>query len=179
MIAEGYSAIAYLLKYPEELNEIRRRAELLASLLKKLKIKNAIDALVEFLRTSNLPRIQEEYVRAFDLSPLCFPYLSHHLFGDSFRRGAYMVKLKEIYREKGYNPPQKELPDHLGVVMEFLSYMASTKSYEERREIITNYIIDGLKQMWRRVENVNTPYKHLVYSSYTLCSVDIRRWYNA
>ena len=40
-------------------------------------------------------------------------YLTYYTDGDTRRRGASLARLKSLYREHGWQPPEDELPDHL------------------------------------------------------------------
>lgn len=62
---------------------------------------------------------QQHYVEVFDLRRATAPYLTYYLHGDTRRRGAALLALKQAYRAHGFVPPEDELPDHLPVVLEF------------------------------------------------------------
>src|SRR5512138_1986014 len=50
------------------------------------------------VRDLSLPDLCELYTRTFDLTPVCAPYLSVHLFGESsFKRAQLMTGLREAY----------------------------------------------------------------------------------
>jgi nitrate reductase delta subunit len=49
------------------------------------------------------------------------PYLSYWTDGDTRNRGQAILRFKEIYRDSGYALNQRELPDHIAVVLEFAS----------------------------------------------------------
>jgi nitrate reductase molybdenum cofactor assembly chaperone len=73
-------------------------------------------------------RIEELYSSAFELDTLsaheetCYPYVGHHLLGESYRRSRLMVWLRERYAENGFEPDRRELPDHLLVMLRFLAH---------------------------------------------------------
>ena len=77
-----------------------------------------------FLSQTHLGQVQEVYTNAFDLQPVCYPYVGYQLFGESYKRGAFLVKLQEEYRARGFSAG-KELPDHLPVMLRFLSVLAA------------------------------------------------------
>jgi nitrate reductase delta subunit len=66
-----------------------------------------------------LARLEELYTRTFDLQAVCSPYVGYHLFGDSYKRGMFMARLNEGYRDRGFSSGT-ELPDHVAVVLRFL-----------------------------------------------------------
>jgi len=73
-----------------------------------------------------LGRLQEIYTSAFDLDTLSdldatlYPYVGHHLFGESYKRSAFMTELSSRMRASGY-VVERELPDHLVVLLRFLA----------------------------------------------------------
>jgi nitrate reductase delta subunit len=76
-----------------------------------------------FVEQTPLPRLEEIYTRTFDLQAVCYPYVGYHLFGESYKRGAFMAELNRGYRERGFSTGN-ELPDHVAVVLRFLALKA-------------------------------------------------------
>ncbi|RMI09346.1 nitrate reductase molybdenum cofactor assembly chaperone [Cellulomonas triticagri] len=64
-------------------------------------------------------RLRRHHVETFDLRRSTSPYLTYYLHGDTRRRGAALLGLKQTYRAGGFVPPEDELPDHLPIVLEF------------------------------------------------------------
>ncbi|HLC23085.1 MAG TPA: hypothetical protein VJL08_01390, partial [Dehalococcoidia bacterium] len=54
-----------------------------------------------FLAQTHPGQVQEVYTNAFDLQPVCYPYVGYQLFGESYKRGMFLVKLQEEYRARG------------------------------------------------------------------------------
>ncbi len=65
--------------------------------------------------------LQERYVLLFDRSRTLSLNLFEHIHGESRDRGGAMVDLLETYRAGGFDLTGPELPDHLPVLLEFLS----------------------------------------------------------
>ena len=65
--------------------------------------------------------LQERFVLLFDRSRALSLNLFEHIHGESRARGQAMVDLLETYREGGFEPVGPELPDHLPILLEFLS----------------------------------------------------------
>lgn len=59
------------------------------------------------------------YVATFDRSRRRCLYLTYYTDGDTRRRGASLARLKSLYREHGWLPPEEELPDFLPLMLEF------------------------------------------------------------
>ncbi len=90
-----------------------------------------------------LTQMQEIYTRIFDLQPACYPYVGHHLFGEDYRRGLFMSGLKRHYFSSGFSA-EKELPDHLAVMLRFL---AQSPQDQESDELILECMIPALEKM--------------------------------
>lgn len=80
-----------------------------------------LSVLLEELELLDIYELQERYVMLFDRSRTLSLNLFEHIHGESRDRGGAMVSLIETYREGGFEPATSELPDHLPVLLEFLS----------------------------------------------------------
>ncbi|MFK7793191.1 MAG: nitrate reductase molybdenum cofactor assembly chaperone [Devosiaceae bacterium] len=83
--------------------------------------RRALRPLVEALATDDIYDLQERFVMLFDRSRTLSLNLFEHVHGESRDRGGAMVSLVETYRAGGFDPVTSELPDHLPVLLEFLS----------------------------------------------------------
>jgi nitrate reductase molybdenum cofactor assembly chaperone len=93
---------------------------------------------------SSVSRLEELYTGVFDLDPVCHPYVGYHLFGESYKRSAFMVELKKEYRRYGFDVDGAELPDRLSVLLRFL---AICDDEELRREMVGEGILPALDRM--------------------------------
>lgn len=89
-----------------------------------------LDPFIAFLEGSTPGERNETYSRAFDLNALFHPYIGYHLFGETYKRSRFMVRLKGHYREHGFTP-ERELPDHLAVVLRFLPTCDHAEFWDE------------------------------------------------
>lgn len=90
----------------------------------RLPEKKPRSALSRFLtEVLSRPRIQvrEAYTAAFVLSPKTTLNMTYHLWGDTEKRAQALSRLQEVYLAAGYEPLTGELPDHLPLMLEFLS----------------------------------------------------------
>lgn len=102
----------------------------------------ALDALALGLAQGDLFDVQESYVMLFDRSRTLSLNLFEHVHGESRERGGAMVSLIETYRGAGFEPATSELPDHLPVLLEFLS----TRPTRDAQETLADaaHIFDAL-----------------------------------
>jgi nitrate reductase molybdenum cofactor assembly chaperone NarJ/NarW len=74
----------------------------------------------QFAASSPRSLLEEFYTSTFDFSDACQPYLGGKLFGESYKRSLLLVGLVQCYRQHGFDPGS-EIPDHMAVVLRFLS----------------------------------------------------------
>lgn len=127
-----YRLFADLLEYPTP--ALARQAE---ECWLRLAVANApaADLLHEFRRfVEQTPpaRLEEIFAATFDLQAVCYPYVGYHLFGESYKRGQFMARLNEGYRQRGFSAGS-ELPDHVAIVLRFLA-LGSVDRVPERSE---------------------------------------------
>jgi nitrate reductase delta subunit len=106
--------------------------------------------LLDSLGTDDLYDLQERYVALFDRSRTLSLNLFEHVHGESRDRGGAMVSLLETYREGGFEPATTELPDHLPVLLEFLS----TRPFAEAQDTLADaaHIFAALQERLQRRE---------------------------
>ncbi len=115
-----YETFATLLAYPGPL--LPQRVSWLVEALQKEHAQAALE-LAEFeqyIDQVSLEDIEELYTRTFDLQGVCYPYIGHQLFGESYKRSWFMSSLNGEYQRRGFTPGN-ELPDHLVVILDFLA----------------------------------------------------------
>lgn len=150
-----YKVAALLLRYPEAewLAELSQLGRALAQ--EGRANHHALDAvapLLEFLEGPLLDS-QVHYVETFDRQPAHGLYLFEHLHGESRARGTAMVELLERYRRHGLELDCDELPDHLPVLLEFLSLLPRRQARRELRPVA-----GVLRLLARRLRTAKTPY---------------------
>ena len=113
--------------------------------------RRALRPVVEELRSLDIYDLQERYVMLFDRSRTLSLNLFEHVHGESRDRGGAMVSLLETYRAGGYEPATTELPDHLPLLLEFLSM----RPFAEAQEILADaaHILKALNVRLARRES--------------------------
>lgn len=114
-----------------------------------------LESFAAFVESESLTRVQELYTTTFDLNPVCCPYIAFHLFGESFKRGALMAKLREAYQEHRFSTDTAELPDHLSVVLRFVATCADA---ELSKEIVSDLAVPALRTMAGAFAGESNPY---------------------
>jgi len=92
--------------------------------------RRALRPLVAALSEQDIYELEEQFVMLFDRSRTLSLNLFEHVHGESRDRGEAMVSLVETYRNGGFDPITSELPDHLPVLLEFLSSRPRAEVHE-------------------------------------------------
>ncbi|OWY07604.1 nitrate reductase molybdenum cofactor assembly chaperone [Thioclava sp. F42-5] len=124
-------AFSVLLSYPTI--ELQRAAPEIGGVLASetrltAAARRALRPLVEEIGERDIYALEETYVMLFDRSRSLSLNLFEHVHGESRDRGGAMVDLLETYRAAGFEPATTELPDHLPVLLEFLSTRPAQKA---------------------------------------------------
>ena len=80
-----------------------------------------LDLLLNQLAQQDPLDSEADYVQLFDSGRRTALHLFEHVHGDSRDRGPAMIDLVQTYEKAGLYLGPEELPDHLGVVLEFAS----------------------------------------------------------
>lgn len=91
-------------------------------------------------------KVEELYTTTFDMQPVCYPYIGYQLFGESYKRGAFMAQLNEAYHSCGYSAGQ-ELPDHLAVILRFLGLDATNRQGDFCQALLNEGLMPALEKM--------------------------------
>lgn len=76
---------------------------------------------LDHIEKTPLPELAAVYVETFDHRRRCCLYLTYYAHGDTRKRGMALLKLKQTYAAAGMRLTDEELPDHLGVILEYAS----------------------------------------------------------
>jgi nitrate reductase delta subunit len=146
---------------------IRKEAEKVVRRLESVDSESAT-LLFRFLGENDTS--EEEYIDLFELNPRCPLYLGSHSYDEPTTcataavsdRNEYMIELGGIYNHFGRRPNGKELPDYLPLMVDFLSLTAESKADPVRDKFIKEYVLALLLPMRTRLEELQTPYLHLL-----------------
>jgi len=94
----------------------------------------------------SLQRMQELFTTTFDMQPVCYPYIGFHLYGESYKRGAFMAQLNEAYHGIGYSAEQ-ELPDNLSVILRFIGFDSENRYTEFSQALLSDGVLPALEKM--------------------------------
>lgn len=157
-----YLRFADLLDYPgpDLLSQACTCADLLA-----LDYPAAADQIRDFVKDAEgipLGRLEEIYTGTFDVSPACYIFAGYILFGESFHRGKFLVRLQEEYRKRGFSAGN-ELADHLAVMFRFSSMLDPNQLLAQ--QLVSDCFIPVLTKMNASFKSENgnpNPYRQVL-----------------
>jgi nitrate reductase delta subunit len=103
-------------------------------------------------------QLEELYVAAFDLGPVCVPYLGVHLLGEGRARGVLLARLRAMQRAAGVSPGG-ELPDH---VCEVLRLLAAAPDHADRDALLEDGLAPAAAKMLAALEQADHPWADAV-----------------
>ncbi|MCC6572272.1 MAG: molecular chaperone TorD family protein [Planctomycetes bacterium] len=132
---------ASLLRYPG-----REYASTVESLLDELDESSpahtALNELLKFVRGKSRLQLEEEFTHTFDINAAVSLDVGFHLFGLAYKRGEFLVKVREALREAGLNEGT-ELPDHLPNLLE----LAAAMDEERATALVQECIFPAIQRM--------------------------------
>jgi nitrate reductase delta subunit len=152
-----WQAASLLLAYPDEQRD--ERFDTVESLLAPLD-GTAADLLgraVDALRGTDPLTAATAYVDTFDMRRRSTMYLTYWTAGDTRNRGREMLAFATAYRDAGVEPPDREAPDHLPVVLEF----AATVNPEAGRRLLVEYRVP-IDVLLAALTDAQSPYAHTI-----------------
>ena len=162
MLPKFFHNVGVLLDYPE--SSLLETAHESVVILEEEDFKAAeqIKKFAKFVEDTPPGRLEEIYTGTFDVNPACYIYAGYLLFGEGFKRGKFMVRLKEKFREHGF-PIGNELPDHIPLLFRFLAEL-------EGDEILTHQLVEDclnpvIQKMIAALANEDgnpNPYEHVL-----------------
>lgn len=141
MDTDLFRLFADLLDYPND-NLLRKLTELetlLATTNPGLE-----DELVKFrnlITTQGQDGLELAYTEVFDMNPSNPLYIGHRLFGETYGRSAFMLGMKELYTEHDFVSESVEMPDHMVIVLRFLSICTES---DRVAEVVSEAILPAL-----------------------------------
>jgi nitrate reductase molybdenum cofactor assembly chaperone NarJ/NarW len=108
-----------------------------------------LESFRRFAEENSLGKLEEIYSGFFDLNSICHPYVGYQLFGENYKRSAFLLGLKKAYRSEGFEASASEIPDRLSVVLRFVAH---SKGGEEVDELLNRGLLPALARMTTKPE---------------------------
>ena len=183
ILKDVYSLMAELWCSPSEMNakkdEIKKDTK---GVIKKLENINKESAMLlrKFLEENTIS--DESYIDLFELDPQCALYLGSHKYDEPKMcanaavsdRNKYMIELKAIYKHFRKIPDEKELPDYLPLMIDFLSLTIELKDDSVRGKFIKEYLLPFLPLIHSKLKELKTPYVYLIDALDKIINIDLK-----
>ncbi len=158
MSGELLARLAEVLEYPT--SDLGEQCRALSRLLEEDRpgAAHAMDDFGTAIEALPLSRLEEIYAATFDVNPVCCLYVGYHLFGESYKRGAFMARLNADFREHGFEPGN-ELPDHLPVILRYLSVLDDPGP---RSWLMEEAVLPALTKIAKGFERTDNVYAALI-----------------
>jgi len=160
-----YDWFARMLNYPqrEQLQDSSKfRVEVLSIadsrfMILDSQITNHLELFKQSIEHLSLQEMEELYTRTFDINPVASLEIGWHLFGETYDRGAFLVKMREMLRQHNIEE-SSELPDHLTHCLLVFGRMSKNESAEFARQ----YLLPSLDKIIDGFQGKENPYEHLL-----------------
>ncbi len=117
-------------------------------------IKSKLSMFMEYVQEHSLDELQMNYTSIFELNFHIAPYVGYYLFGESYLRSMFLVELSSRFKKNGYYI-DKELPDHLAVILKFIALNPTSQLSEELTE---SALIPALRRIiWSQTKLEDRP----------------------
>jgi nitrate reductase delta subunit len=153
----AWQSASLLLGYPDE--ELLAHARLLRDAAAQLPavVSDPLVAFLDHLESTPLPELAADFVATFDHRRRCCLYLTYFEHGDTRNRGVALLRFKTAYREAGMLLSDAELPDHLGVLLEF----GATADMPTARTLLVEHRA-GLELLRLALDDAKSPWVHVL-----------------
>ncbi len=149
-----FSTLAQVLRYPSG-----QWPELLARALAAAQGACAenLRGLQQKLANAAPASLEERYVAAFDFDPEATLEIGWHLYGEDYRRGAFLVRMRQLLRDRGV-AENGELPDHLSLLLQLVPALPPAEAENLAREAL----LPALEKIHATLERKGSPFALLV-----------------
>jgi nitrate reductase molybdenum cofactor assembly chaperone NarJ/NarW len=157
-----YELFADLLEYPTP--KLSQQAKACAERLRGFNSDAAawLEGFSRSVEELSLKRMEELYTSTFDMQPVCYPYVGYHLFGESYKRGAFMARLNKAYRACGYSAGD-ELPDHVVIILRYLALGVTGSECDFDQALLCEGLVPTLGKMAKAIgDQTGNPYAAVI-----------------
>lgn len=115
----AWQAQSLLLSYPDD--ALRAHLPLVRTVARSLPelLGAPLCLFLDHVDATSPTALSADFVATFDHRKRFSPYLTYFAYGDTRKRGMALLRFKHAYTAAGWTLNDSELPDHLGVVLEF------------------------------------------------------------
>lgn len=122
-------------------------------------VNESVGLFLDNIGDKDTERLREIYTTTFDLKATACMDVGYVLFGEDYKRGAFLVQIQRLQREYGVEIGS-ELPDHLPNMLKLIEALPDG---EERKELIEKILLPFFKKIlanFERTEGAVNPYEY-------------------
>ena len=165
--AHRYQLLAFVLGYPGP-GTAAEAAECSAALRPHSSGAAArVERLATFAASADPRALEELYARTFDFTPARTLDLGFQLFGETYKRGMFLVKMQEALRVYGIDGG-RELPDHLPSLLRLLAVLPPGPA----RELADEVLLPATSKLLAAFEGEENPYRAALEAVVALLQAD-------
>lgn len=164
------STVAMAMRYPREGSLDRLAGE--TSMMQHAATQKAMKKFVAQISARSLAEWEELHTATVDLSPKFVPYVGHAVWGENYRRGAFMADLARAMADAGIDL-HGELPDHLDPILRYIDEVPDP--HPDVVEVFPVALMRMTKEL--RKSDKKNPYRHVLDAAQTVAEelIDTRR----
>jgi nitrate reductase delta subunit len=163
-----YELLAELLEYPEPdlLDAAERCQRALAG--RGPEVAALLTRFAAAVAGKDGDELEELYARTFDLNPARCLDLGYQVFGETYRRGSFLVKMKGATSRHGVDPGV-ELADHLPIVLRLIPRLSPE---DEPRDLVSEVVVPALNKVLSSFEDEGGGYRMLLEATLRVLMID-------
>lgn len=156
----AFSCTSFLLSYPETgwreaLSELQETIDTITH----EEIHTLLTTFIKQVQEQTDDQLIDSYVYTFDFGKKTNMYLTYMNTGEQRERGIELLELKQHYQKAGFAVTDKELPDYLPLLLEFLA-----NANEEDSEPIMSKYTQNIQALHGQLKEANSMYEPIVAS---------------
>ena len=109
------------------------------------------------VRSLTLEELEELFTRTFDMNPVCILEVGWQLYGDEYKRGEFLVKMRQSLDRHNLTS-STELPDHLTQILPLLDRLPP----DEARTLAREYVAPAVRKMLAGIEGKRNPFGNVI-----------------
>lgn len=152
-----HHALAGLLRYPDADYGARVAAAQAALAATPSLPREPLARFAEAVAALSLTELQELFCRTFDLNPQCALEVGWQLFGEDYKRGAFLVSMRQELLDH-HIAEQGELADHL---IHLLPLLAAQEP-ERADALATIAVLPAVGKMRSGLANTDNPFREVI-----------------
>jgi len=158
-----YTLYARVLSYPDR-EYLQAVEECVAALESYPVAADEFARFASFVRGKRTAMLEEQFIATFDMNNKRPLEIGWHLYGQEYKRGQFLVKMRQLLRENKVEE-SSELPDHLSHCLRLLPAMDA----EDVQSFVQKYGLPGLRGILKGFDSENA-YRHVIQSLLNLLS---------